>query len=174
MPCDHFMIIRHAFPSFIKVFWGSISKGFWNNRHDFEDESQSAGCVFLSPNHWELWSQKKPPVSEWEVKEPVCFDSRCLAAHSWHTGECGDRLKSQKVKAGEEDRKTQKWMDFKNPNIAYFGRTGLWKRTMSEEIHPAKFKVPFWFQVSHFLLWEELKKDTSLISHWFRRVGFAV
>lgn len=53
-------------------------------------------------------ARKIPPMSEWEVRERVCFDSRCLAAHSWHTGECGDRLKSQKVKAGEEDRKTQK------------------------------------------------------------------
>lgn len=58
-------------------------------------------------NYQELWNKKKP-ISQWEVREPVCFDSRCLAVHSLHTGECGDRLKIQKVKFGEKDSKKRK------------------------------------------------------------------
>lgn len=83
---NHFVIIRYEFPVLKNVFGGNILKGFWNNRHDFEDESQSAGCVLLSPEPLGTLEPEKT-ISQWEVREPVCFDSRCLAVHNLQIGE---------------------------------------------------------------------------------------
>lgn len=81
---------------FFYVFSGSILKGFWNNRHDFEDESQCRICVPVSRTTGDFGARKNQYHSG-KVREPVCFDSRCFLSTFCALESVGTGWKAKKL-----------------------------------------------------------------------------
>lgn len=81
---------------FLNVFSGSILKGFWNNRHDFEDESQSAGFVFLSPEPLGTLEPEKTniTVGKWGNLFALTADAFCPHFVHWRVWGQAEKPKS--------------------------------------------------------------------------------